>query len=574
MHSLAAAPASGTKRLAAAMLAFALAITFQVSAANLATSTSPTDLRVPAYVDPQIFEKAGRQVGIIVQKWNPFDRSAERGIERLGGTVTRELPIVDGFSAVVPSSSADDLSELPGARAVTLNGPVQMQGASTDASKLKSVYPKAVRATKMWSSGYTGAGVTVALIDTGVADVADISGRVLPVYDDVTGQWSPCVNLTGESHCGDSYGHGTFMAGIIAGNGASSGGKWKGVAPDANLVSIKIAGYDGSADVSTLLAAIQWTVSFKDRYNIRILNLSLGTNGRGSYKSDPLNYAVQRAWASGVAVVVSASNRGPDNYTISKPGDDPWVITVGAIDDMGTVGYGDDQIPNFSSRGPTASDGLMKPDLVAPGGHIVSLRAPGSAIDTQFPNYIDDHYRKGSGTSMSAAVVSGSIATMLEAKPGMSPNRVKFALMSTAKNAASNDLTAVGMGIPDVYAATFEAPLGEANALLERSSGLGDLDTSRGEVRVQASDPELTIVNGLLTLQLLLFDPLTYTGTGWDATSWYASSWYATSWYASSWYASSWYSNNFSASSWYGEINASSWYGNEWYASSWYGAWE
>src|SRR5438876_1038386 len=194
----------------------------------------------------------------------------------------------------------------------------------------------------------------------------------------------PCENLSGESSCNDSYGHGTFIAGIIAGNGTSSNGAYKGIAPAAKLVSVKVAGADGSADVSNVLAAIQWVVSFKDRYGIKVLNLSLGTDSTQSYRVDPLNYAVERAWDAGIVVVVSASNRGPAAGTISKPGDDPLVVTVGAVDDMGTPGLGDDQLPNFSSHGPTAADGLAKPDLAAPGAHIVSLRAPGSARDTQF----------------------------------------------------------------------------------------------------------------------------------------------------------------------------------------------
>ena len=280
--------------------------------------------------------------------------------------------------------------------------------------------------------------MTVAVIDTGIADVGDLAGRVLPVTDRVTGVTTACQNLSGEDGCGDSYGHGTFIAGLIAGNGAASGGEYRGVAPGANLVSVKIAGRDGASDVSTVIAAIQWTVSFKDRYGIKVMNLSLGTDGTQSYKTDPLNYAVERAWGAGIAVVVAASNRGPAAGTIAKPGDDPWVITVGAVDDRGTPGVGDDSIPQFSSRGPTAADGLAKPDVVAPGAHVVSLRAPGSAIDTEFPNSIGNGYRKGSGTSMATAVVSGAVALMLQRNPAMAPDQVKYALMSTARNAASS----------------------------------------------------------------------------------------------------------------------------------------
>lgn len=561
-------------RTFAASMAILLSLGMALALGGIGLAPAGAQAPAPVFIESDIFDVPGNFVKIIIQKWSATDPTAEQRIEELGGKVTLQLPIVDGFSAEIPADRVADLEGLEGARSITLDRRVQVQGSSTDSSNLKSVYPKAVRATNMWKKGHTGEGVTVALIDTGITEVTDISGRVLPVYDDLTGEWSPCLNLTAEDHCNDSYGHGTFMAGIIAGDGAASNGTYEGTAPDANLVSIKIAGYDGSADVSRVLAAIQWTVTFRERYGIKVLNLSLGTNGTGSYETDPLNYAVQRAWNSGIVVVVSASNLGPDPQTISKPADDPWVITVGAIDDVGTVGYGDDTIPNFSARGPTAADGLAKPDLVAPGGHIVSLRAPGSAIDTEFPNYIDDHYRRGSGTSMSAAVVSGSVATMLEADPTMSPNRVKYALMSTAKNVASDDEMTVGKGIPNVYDAAFNAPAGEANFGLARSSGLGGLDATRGDVMVQADNPELTIVSGVLTLQLLLWDPVSYTSGDWSGSAWYGSAWYGSAWYGSAWYGSAWYGSAWYGSAWYGEMDGSAWYGSAWYGSAWYGAWE
>src|SRR5207244_10144037 len=195
-----------------------------------------------------------------------------------------------------------------------------------------------------------------------------------------------------------------------------------------------------------------------------------------------------------------------------KPAHDPGVITAGAIDDHGTSNLNDDSIPNFSARGPTAAAGLAKPDLVAPGGHIISLRAPGSAIDTQFPNYVDGSYRKGSGTSMSTGVVSGTVALMLQANPAWSPNRVKYALTATARQDASNDRMDVGAGVVDAFAATYTAPAGSANAGLDRSTGLGSLDASRGTVQVQANNTDQTIVNGFLTMQLVLWDPVAYTG--------------------------------------------------------------
>src|SRR4029077_18974770 len=238
-------------------------------------------------------------------------------------------------------------------RAISLDGPVHVLG-QPDPSKLRSVYQKSVNADRAWTSGYTGSGVTVALVDTGIANVADLAGRVKTVTTDALGfQTAPCMNFSGEPNCNDSYGHGTFIAGIIASSGASSGGAYTGIAPNVNLVSVKIAGADGSADVSKVLAAIQWVVSYKDKYGIKVLNLSLGTDSSQTYRTDPFDYAVEKAWQAGIAVVVSAGNLGPNPQTISKPADDPFVITVGAVDDKGTQGLGDDELPNFSSRGPT-----------------------------------------------------------------------------------------------------------------------------------------------------------------------------------------------------------------------------
>jgi serine protease AprX len=529
--------------------------------------------QVAADVDPDLRKLAGGRATVIVQSVDGLTPVAERAIVRAGGTVTRDLPLINGLAATVPVSRVADLAAVEGVRAISLDRQVLVQGDGSSGSP-NSVYPQVVGADRAWTAGATGRGVTVALIDTGIADVSDLAGRVLPIRDDLKGTTSPCLNLSGEPGCGDSYGHGPCIAGLIAGNGSVSGGAYKGVAPDANLVSIKIAGRDGSSDVSHVIAGIQWAVSFKDRYGIKVLNLSLGTDGTQTYRTDPLNFAVEKAWASGIAVVVSASNRGPAPRTISKPGDDPWVITVGALDDRGTPGLGDDRLPNFSSRGPTAADGLPKPDVVAPGAHVVSLRAPGSAIDTHFPSTIDSAYRKGSGTSMSTGLVSGAVALMLQQNPTMPPDRVKYALTSSARPAASNDRMAVGAGLVDAFRATFTPPQGVANQGLARSNGLGSLDASRGSVRVATDSVGQTVVSGSLTAQLLVWNPLLYPLTPWSGSSWYGSSWYGSSWYGSSWYGSSWYGSSWYGSSWYGQPDGSSWYGSSWYGSSWYGAWE
>ena len=318
-------------------------------------------------------------------------------------------------------------------------------------------------------------------------------------------------------------------------------------------------------------------MSFKDKYDIRVLNLSLGTDSTQSYMTDPMNYAVERAWAAGIAVVVSAGNNGPGPRTISKPADDPWVITAGATDDRGTAGVGDDTLPDFSGRGPTAANGLAKPDVVAPGAHMVSLRAPGSTIDKRFTNYVDGAYRQGSGTSMAAAVVSGTVALMLQANPTLSPDRVKYALSATARGSASVDPLSVGAGTVDAYAAAYGAPSGVANIGLGRSTGQGNLGASRGTVQTVADDPAGTVLGpvlgSVLTVQLLVWNPLGYTGGGWRESDWYLSTWEAFRFYRVGWYSSDWPGYNWRGSSWYGQEQDES-YGSALPGSAWYGAWE
>jgi serine protease AprX len=587
------------RRAVALLLGVVMVMVATASSAGAAAQTRPSgrgDGAAAAAVDPALRGVRGL-VALIVRQAPGAGGGPLRALRRLGGHVTRPLPIVDGFAAVLPADAVDRLAAVPGVRALSLNRPVRLQqrrAGETDASAatvgasatsgdgsapIRSVYPQAVRADGAWAAGVTGRGVTVALVDTGIDQtVPDLAGRVLPVRDDLTGRNAPCLNLSGEPGCADSYGHGTFVAGIIAGDGASSGGKWKGIAPQANLVSVKIAGRDGSADVSQVLAAIQWVVSFSDRYGIKVLNLSLGTDSTQSYKVDPLNYAVERAWAAGITVVVAASNRGPAPTTISKPGDDPFVVTVAALDDRGTSGVGDDQLPDFSGRGPTAADGLSKPDVAAPGAHILSLRAVGSEIDTLFPTYVDGAYRQGSGTSMAAGVVSGTAALVAQANPGIAPDRVKYALLATTRPASSDDPLAVGAGEIDAQAAALQTPQGLANQGLVRSNGRGTLGGSRGSVAVRTADAFGTVLSATLgatlTAQLLLWDPVGYTTGDWSSTSWYLTTFYLARWFPTEWWGYSWHGDHWTGSSWYGQDEPAESYGTPWDGGAWYGAWE
>jgi serine protease AprX len=336
----------------------------------------------------------------------------------------------------------------------------------------------------------------------------------------------------------------------------------RGTAPDARIIALKIAGRNGAADITHVMAAIQWAVSFKDVHGIRVINLSLGTDSTQDYRLDLLNLAVERAWANGIVVVVAASNRGPETGTISKPADDPFVITVGAADDRSTPGIGDDSVPDFSGAGPTASNGLGKPDLTAPGASVVSTRAAGSYVDTEHPSArIGTDHVVGSGTSFASGVVSGAAALVLSRTPSLTPDQVKARLVDSARPGPVTDPQRVGAGWLDAEAATLSDSTRAANQGLSWSDGSGPLQASRGTLGIEIETdtvldpvlgplPVLTLVHGDLTAQNLLLDAEQFRSGEWSASQWYASQWYASQWYASQWYASQWY--------------ASQWYGHSW----------
>ena len=554
------------------------------------TATSPH-----AQVDPALTTQARGEARVIVQTAPGSGARVEQQVERLGGEVTRDLPLIGGFAATLPSAALSALARSDDVTVVSADRAVRVQGGTSTGGGADPVAPRALRAPDAWSAGTTGSGVTVALVDSGIAEGhPDLAGRIVPVRDDRTGEVSSCYDLSGEGTCDDSYGHGTFMAGLIAGDGTSGGAGPTGAAPEANVLSVKVAGASGAADVSTVLAAIQWVVSFRDRYDVRVLNLSLGTDSTQSWQDDPLNYAVQRAWDAGVLVVVAAANTGPAPGTIAKPADDPWVVTVGAVDDRGTVGHGDDRIPDFSSRGPTR-EGIAKPDVVAPGAHVLSLRAPGSTLDEAFPPADPSSpYRTGSGTSMAAALVSGVAALALDAHPGLTPDRLKHALRTAARGVASDDPSTVGAGLVDAHATATAPADGTANAGLARSSGLGSLSASRGSIVLRADDPMSTLLTGRQTAQLLLWDPLGFTGSSWTASTWYTSvhalagwntvqwsgedltgqNWTGQNWTGQNWTGQNWTGQNWTGSSWYGEHEESSSYGRSGPGSASYGAWD
>ena len=331
----------------------------------------------------------------------------------VGGSVLTQFHLINGVEALVPTALEPVLKALPGIT-VTPDLAVSVQSVpeSTGPHTPSDAFLQETGATRLASQGDTGQGVTVAVLDTGVDNLPDFSGRLAGGVD-LTGGNNPFQ---------DGYGHGTFVAGLIAGDGTSSGGQYSGEAPGARLVSIKVAGADGITHLSTLITGLQWAVDHQNAYGIKVLNLSLGYQSSQSTVANPLDQAVQAVWNSGITVVTSAGNAGPFNGTILSPGDDPLVITVGALDDMATTSTADDEMTDFSSAGPTSRDGWAKPDLVASGRSVVSLAAPGSTIDNSHPSaQVGAANFVGSGTSFSAAITSGAAALVLADNPGLIP---------------------------------------------------------------------------------------------------------------------------------------------------------
>ena len=300
----------------------------------------------------------------------------------------------------------------------------------------------------------------MAVIDSGIFKTKDLGKRV-----------RTNANFNAAYHDGiDRYGHGTFVAGIIAGSGSSSGNKYIGVAPRADVVNVRVSNDQGMSTESDVVSGLQWVLENKAKYNIRVVNLSLNSSVAQSYHTSPLDAACEILWFNGIVVVVSAGNNG--TTTLYPPANDPFVITVGATDDKATLSTADDVVATFSAYGTTES-GFAKPDLVAPGKNIIGLLPENDKLNmsaTRSANRIDKTYFKLSGTSMSAPMISGAVALLLQDEPNLNPDQVKYRLTATAnKSWTGYNATTAGAGYLDIYAAVNGTTTQSANTGLTAS---------------------------------------------------------------------------------------------------------
>jgi serine protease AprX len=372
----------------------------------------------------------------------------------LVGAITgqrRTLSIVGAASGTLRGAQIVALASLPSVERVVRDETFNVSWTAVDAAAAASEAGiLAINAPQAWSTlGVSGKGIGVAVIDSGVADHPDLAGRI-----------AARVDLTGELSQGDPGGHGTHVAGLIAGDGSASNSAWTGVAPQASIVSVRVIDAAGHAKLSTIFDGMQWVLANRATYNIKVVNMSFGGTPTSGYSQDLLASAAEMLNFAGLTVVVAAGNSGPGASSITSPATDPFVITVGAADDNGTAGLLDDSLAVWSSRGPAAFDGIAKPDLVAPGRKMIGLRAAGSTIDAAYPERritapgaTDASYFSMSGTSMAAPVVAGVAALYLERDPLATPLLVKRQLVASARPLFGVPAAAQGAGVVDALAA-------------------------------------------------------------------------------------------------------------------------
>ncbi len=444
-------------------------------------------LQYGAQVEPD------KLVRVIVQKKSGGHPSRDIAA-RVSRHVIAEYPMIGAFLVEIPQKLAQKLAAHPHVRYVSLDADVKHQ--SIDVSSIKTAYTHTLNLAQIWngSAPATGNGVTVAVLDSGI-------NFKHPAFD------SRVISLTTNGDNLDALdpnGHGTHVAGIIKGRDPQ--GRYIGVAPDARVISIKIGNRFGACRESDLLNGLQWVKDNRAAYNIRVVNLSVSGAKPISYLTSPLAGAVEQLWNLGVVVVVAAGNRGTQasQQTWYAPGNDPFVITVGALDDNQTASGADDSLAPYSSRGLT-QDNFYKPDIVAPGRKIAAPLAGSKVVlARQHPTQIvDGQYIRLSGTSMATPVVSGVVALLLERYPGLTPNQVKWLLLQTMKPYPAQ---ADSAGMVDPVAAfqrAAQGSIGQAN---------------QGLLPSAAIDP---VTGGVLGAS-----------TYWEATYWEATYWEAATWEA------------------------------------------
>jgi serine protease AprX len=448
---------------------------------------------------------ASETVQVIVQ-YKQAPQSAQEGrVQHLGARLNHRLGMVKGIALTIPVRALPALEADPEVLSVSVDHPMKELDDTTDV---------ATGVAAAWSAGYNGKGIGVAVIDSGINDNhPDLwnsnQTRSRVVYrQDFTG--SATSNSNGAQY--DLYGHGTHVAGIIGGNGYLSGGNYAGVAPAVSLIDLRVLDLNGAGSDSGVIAAIQQAIALQNTYNIQVINLSLGRGIFVSYTQDPLCQAVEAAWKAGIVVVVAAGNygrvgvNGSNGYgTITAPGNDPYVITVGATKSNGSTSPSGETLASFSSKGPTTYDHVVKPDIMAPGNDIVSLSAPGATLEAVYPGELvtgndgNSDYFTLSGTSMATPVVTGAVALLMQENTNLTPDQVKARLMKTAYKIFPVSTVAWVPHLSQNFTGFYDL-LSVGAGLLNMQSAISNNDLASGAVGSALSPSAVYNQNGSVSL--------------------------------------------------------------------------
>ncbi len=442
--------------------------------------------------------------------------AAQAAVAGAAGTVESEITIIDAVVADVPAEHVTALSQAPGVTLVMRDREVRVSAQDTtygDPANTDLVhFTEAIGVGDVWAAGVLGESVTVAVLDTGIdptlSELRRTRGeggteRFLAYYDAIEDVVHTHPQFLSSPR--DPNGHGSHVAGII-GNGSYEhpDDGYRGVAPGANLVAVRVLGEEGAGTYSDVLRGLNWVVVNKDLYNIRVLNISMYSVPVAPYWADPYNLAVMAAWEAGIVVVASAGNTGPEPMSVGVPGNTPYIITVGAFTDHRTPeDFGDDYIPEFSATGPTL-DAFIKPDVIAPGAHVVSLMRPTAYLRDEHPERgTTARYFEMSGTSMSTAVVSGIAALILEENPDLTPDQVKNRLTQTARpqvssatGTAAYSVWEQGAGRVWASEAVFGDITGEANRGMDIAADLAGLIHYQGWTTFDEQTGEFQLIGG------------------------------------------------------------------------------
>jgi serine protease AprX len=458
-------------------------------------------------------QNPAQSVRVIVQK-TAGAIGVEEQASALGGQVTEDLWIINAFAAEMSAKDALQLSKSSGVRWVSLDAAVESSACPqcVDTKNLANAYISAIHADQVWNTRpyIQGQGIGVAIIDSGINPNGDlytnmgVNRQVADIRFNTDYNQSPS----------DGYGHGTHVASIVGGDGSESSGKYIGVAPMVNIINVKVSNDDGSALMKDIVKGLQWVFENKATYNIRVVNLSINSVVAESYNTSPLDAAAEILWFNGVVVVASAGNKG--DGAIYPPANDPFVITVGAVDDKGTATLADDKLAGFSAYG-NSENGAVKPDLVAPGKNIIArLVNQNMGLAGSHPaNKVGTQYFRMSGTSMSAPMVTGAVALLLQDEPALNPDQVKYRLMTTAnKTWTGYNAATAGAGYLDVYAAV--------NGTSTETANTG------------------TFASQMLSTGT---EPISWGSAGWNSAGWNSAGWNSAGWNSAGWNSAGWNSD-------------------------------